>query len=34
MSNIKLSICFFDESFNFQVVLLKYNLHYLKECLA
>ena len=23
---------FFDESFNFQVVLLKYNLHYLKEC--
>ncbi len=33
MSNIKLSICFFDENFNFKVVLLKYNLHYLKECL-
>ena len=33
MSNIKLSICFFYESFNFKVVLLKYNLHYLKECL-
>ena len=33
MSNIKLSICFFDESFNFKVILLKYNLYYLKECL-